>query len=164
MSHHVVNIDLSAKVEQWTQVSAVVASNGITRSIRATGKVKQELRSYLAAKHGAKSIQYRAFALLIYVVVKDDLSNIRQIVIDQDYSGQDAEATIKNLLLAHLRQVNPKVKAGFIRFANVKGTTADTLAREIYQGKADADRDVSWKELEEILKKKDKAGEAHEGA
>lgn len=161
MSRHVVKIDLSAKIEQWTKKSAVVASNGITRSILATGRVKQDLRAYLTEKHDAKSIQYRAFALLIYVVVKDDLSDIRQIVIDQDYSGQDAEATIKNLLLGHLRQVKTDVKAGFIRFENVKGSTADTLAREIYQNKAEADRSVSWQELKDILEKKNNAGEAH---
>lgn len=71
--------------------------------------------------------------------------------VDQDYSGQAAEATIKNLLLAYLRKDKPDIVAGFIRFANVKGSKADTLARRIYQDKAIADRSVSWQELKDIL-------------
>lgn len=151
MSRHVVNIDLSAKVEQWPQNSAIVVSNDIIRAFLVTGKVKQEARRYLTEKHGNKSVQYRVLTLLIYVAVRGDLHNIRQIVIDQDYSGQAAEATIKNLLLAYLRKDKPDIVAGFIRFANVKGSKADTLARRIYQDKAIADRSVSWQELKDIL-------------
>ena len=92
-------------------------------------------------------------AVLIYLAVREDLPNIRQIVIDQDYSGRQVEAMIKNLLLNLLRRDKPRVKAGFVRFENVKGSQADRLARSVYRGKAKPQRVIQWAEVEEVIGK-----------
>jgi len=150
---HIVYVDLSAKIEQWPNDSAVAVSNDASRAILAPSKVKQQARRWLSARYGGKSTQYRVLAVLIYLAVKDDLANIQQIVIDQDYSGHQVEATIKNLLLHLLRRDRPNVKAGFIRFENVKGSRADRLARQVYRGKAKPDKVIQWGEVERILGK-----------
>jgi len=92
-------------------------------------------------------------AVLVYLAIRDDLPNIQQIVIDQDYSGRQVEATIKNLLLHLLRRDKPNVKAGFVRFENVKGSRADRLARQVYKGKTKPDRVIRWGEVERTLEK-----------
>jgi len=150
---YVAYVDLSAKVEQWTLDSAIAVSNGTARALLVPARIKQEARRFLNERHGTKSTQYRVLAVLVYLAVRDDLPNIRQLVIDLDYSGQAVEATIKNLLLTLLRQSMPDVSAGYIRVENVKGSKADHLARQVYQGKAEAIRVVSWAEVRAALDK-----------
>lgn len=72
-------------------------------------------------------------------------------MIDKDYHGAQAEATIKNLLLAHIRKELSGAEAGLIRFTNVKGSEADLLARRVYAGKAKPDRVVSYRELARLF-------------
>ena len=125
---HIVYIDLSAKAEQWTQSSAVAITNDLSWVCLVPGRVKQRIRKLLAERHGTKNLQYRVFAAMIYLTLRGRLSVIQQIVIDKDYHGVRAEATIKNLLLAHIRKELPGAKGDLIRFANVKGSEADLLA------------------------------------
>ena len=144
---HIVYIDLSAKAEQWTQSSAVAITNDLSWVCVVPGRVKQRLRKLLAEQHGTKNLQYRVFAAMIYLTLRGRLSAIQQIVIDRDYQGAQAEATIKNFLLVHIRKELPEAKAGLIRFANVKGSEADLLARRVYEKKAKPDHVVSYREL-----------------
>lgn len=150
---YVAYVDLSAKLEQWTSDSAIAISNGSAYALLVPFRVKQEARRYVRERYGNRSVQYRVLAALIYLAVRDDLPNIRQLVIDLDYSGPAVEATIKNLLLALLRQVRTEIQAGYIRFDNVKGSQADHLARQVYQGRAKASRVVGWTEVRAILVK-----------
>lgn len=151
---HIVYVDLSAKVEQWTRGSAVAMSNDASRTIFVSSKVKQRARRWLSGQYGSRSTQYRVLAVLIYLVVRDDLPNIRQIVIDQDYSGSHVESTIKSLLLDLLKRDKPNVKAGFIRFERVAKSRADILAKQVYDGKKKPDRKVYFAEIERVLRKK----------
>jgi hypothetical protein len=148
---HIVYVDLSAKVEQWTRASAVAMSNDGRRVYLVSGKVKQHARRLIKQRHGGKSAQYRLLAALVFLVVREDLPHISQIVIDQDYAGTQAEATIKNLLLHLLRKEMPNVTAGFVRFAEVRGSQADRLAKQVYDGEQTPDRVLCWQELEALL-------------
>lgn len=148
---HIVYVDMSAKAEQWTQASAVAIANDLSWVCLVPGKVKQHARKLLGQRHGAKNLQYRVFAAMIYLTLRGWLGSIDQIVIDKDYHGAQAEATIKNLLLAHIRKEMPTAGAGLIRFANVKGSEADLLAKRVYDNQAKADRVVSTRELEQLF-------------
>ena len=150
---HIVYVDLSAKLEQWSCNSAIALSDGFSRVILAPSQVKQQARDLLIAQHGRKSVRYRLLAALIYLLVRDDLNSIRQIVIDQDYAGHQSEATIKNLLLHHLRRQTPDLDAGFVRFEEVRGSNADQLARRVYLRRQKADRVIRFEELAGILRK-----------
>ena len=149
---HVLYVDLSAKVEHWTKDSAVAVSNDHCRVFLVPGKAKQKARALIKSLHGGKSDQYRLLAALVYLVVREDLPQLAYLVIDKDYAGEQAEATIKNLLLALLRRDKPEVTAGHIRFAEVRGSRADTLAKQVYDGKAEPDRVVRYSELEALLR------------
>jgi hypothetical protein len=150
---YVAYVDVSAKIEQWTKDSAIALSNGKSRVYLVKSKVKQRLRQLLTKQHGGSSVNYRIFALLVYLVARDELNDIVQLVIDKDYTGKEVEATIKNLLLALLQNDKPELKAGFIRFENVRGRNADILARNVYQGVVLPTRVVGFQEIEALLKK-----------
>jgi len=152
---HVLYVDLSAKAEHWTKASAVAAANDHCRVYIVSGKVKQRARRLIRELHGSKSEQYRLLAALVYLVVRDDLHRLTHIVIDKDYAGHQAEATIKNLLLTLLRRDKPDATAGLVRFAEVRGSRADRLAKLVYDGEAVPDRVVSFSELEGLLRGKE---------
>jgi hypothetical protein len=149
---NIVYVDMSAKTEHWTLASAVAMSNDLAWVCLVSGKVKQRARKLLAERFGSKNLHYRLFAAMIYLTLQGRLSVIEQVVIDRDYHGGRAEATIKNLLLAHIRKERPEAGVGLICFANIKGTDADRLAKEVYDGKAKADRVVGYGELSRLLK------------
>lgn len=148
---YVAYVDMSAKVEQWSWNSAIAISNGRSRVYLIQGRVKQAVRQFLIRLYGEKSIEYRMFALLVFLIVQDEVADISQLIIDRDYTGNEAEATIKNLLLPMLRLNRPSANAGFIRFENVRGSKADKLARKVYAGEVKADKKISYIEVEALV-------------
>lgn len=129
---HVVYVDLSAKAEQLLLDSAVAVADGVQWVLLIPASSKVRLHQWLLSKHGRKSLQYRLLALMIFLAIKERLAELDQIVIDQDYTGKQPEATIKNLLLPLLRQHRTNVSAAFIQFGQIRGSRADRLARQVY--------------------------------
>jgi hypothetical protein len=150
---YIVQIDLSAKVEQWSRDSAIAVCDGGERVYLVQGSTKRQARQLITQLYGGKSAHYRMLAVLLYLAIRDDLLEIRQIVIDRDYPGSQAEATIKNLLLHLLRRDRPHITAGFIRFENVTGSRADMLARGVFQRKTQPDREIRFEEIAVLLRK-----------
>lgn len=146
-----VEVDLSAKAETWTLASAIAVANGEQWVLFVPSKVKQQLRTVLTSRYGTKNLQYRAFALFVYVALRPHLQSIEHVVIDQDYEGAAAESTIKNFLLYQVRRDRPEVSGEFVRFANVKGGRADRLAKRVFDGKERATRAVRYEEFEDLL-------------
>jgi len=142
---------MSAKAEHWHADSAVAISNGIGKCYMVPAKVKQAARRLLGEQYGGKSVTYRVFALLIYVALRENLRGVRQIIIDQDYTGEAVEVTVRNLLLNLLRHERPEISAGFIVFTTVKNSRTDILAREVFQRKLLPDAVVTWPTVEAIL-------------
>jgi hypothetical protein len=115
--------------------------------------VKQKARLLIRKLYGPKSVRYRLLAVLVYLVIRESLGTIELIVIDKDYDGPLAEATIKNLLLALIRQDKPDATSGMIIFDNVKGSRADRLAKRVYDRKEAAEHVVSYEEVRRLLQK-----------
>ncbi len=148
---HIVYIDLSAKAEQLLLDSAIAVADGISWVYLVSSATKIKLQQWLTTRHGRKSVKYRVLAILIYIALKDRLANVDQIVIDQDYTGQQPEATIKNLLLPLIRRDHPNISAGFIRFEQIKGSRADRLAKQVFDRDREPDRVIPWLEIEKVL-------------
>jgi hypothetical protein len=142
---------LSAKAEQLLLDSAVAVADGITWVYLVPATAKSALQKWLVDRYGRKSAKYRLLAVLIYIAVRERLAEIEQIVIDQDYTGRQPEATIKNLLLPLLRRHRLEITAGFIQFRQVKGSRADRLAKQVFDGERKPERKVSWVEIENLL-------------
>ena len=149
-----VYIDLSAKLEQWTQASAIAMANDeICRVHLVPSKVKQQSRQRIRELYGSATVQYRLIAVLTHIVIQDLLPILDYIVIDKDYAGEKAEGTIKNILLDLIRLDRPTATAGMIRFQNVKGSRADRTAKEVYDKKRQPDRVLKYREIARYLQK-----------
>ena len=158
---YVGHIDLSAKLEQWTKDSAVALSNSSCIVLFVSKEIKQRARDILIDRYDRRTVRYRLFAILVFLVIQDELSHLDHICIDRDYEGDTAEATIKNLVLHLLRQNGNERAASFIRFANVKGSSADKTARRAYLGKELPTRRLVWEEIETQMKKLGKVTKNH---
>jgi hypothetical protein len=145
---HIVYVDASAKVEQWTRDSAIAIADGIQASILVKGKVKGKARNWLRARYPNRRRAFYVnllFSILIYLVAEPHLKHIGHLCIDADYTDQDQE--IKSWLLHFLHRHDPTLRGEFISIHRVKGSKADLLAREIFEGKQTADRNVSLEEI-----------------
>ena len=149
----VVYVDMSAKVEQWSKNSAVAASNGFSHVCLVPSRVKQKAKGILKERYGDRSIQYRLFAILVYLAIQPNLKHTRQIVIDKDYQGAQVEATIKNLLLDLLYRDDPTITAGFIRFEQAKNSNADRLAKMVFDEKRIPDHVLTFAEIERVIRR-----------
>ena len=129
-------VDVSAKIENWTADSVIALTNGSARVLVVPAKVKQEVRAWLRTRYPNRRGTYHALillAVLISLIVEPGLEGIEYIVIDEDYSGPEVHAKLKNELVPLLRQKWSDITGGKIHFQRVKGTKADRLAREVYQ-------------------------------
>jgi len=99
----------------------------------------------------AMPAQFALFALLAYLAVRPELDRVSSITLDQDYSGAVAERLIVRRLVELLRRERPKLKVSAVRIAEVRGTRADRLAREVYKGLRLPDGVISLADIEAAL-------------
>ena len=151
---YVVEVDLSAKVEQWSSNTAVAFSDEIQGSILISSRVKRAVRDWLRIRYPGRRNTYYVYNLLaafIYLLVKPYLEQIEQVVIDKDYSGEESERLIKVFLLNLLHRDDPSLRGKFISFREVRGEAADVLARKVYQEEKDADRRITVTEVRQLF-------------
>lgn len=158
---YVVQVDLSAKIEQWSKNTAVAFSDGIQGSVWISSRVKKDARDWLKVvypKRRQSFYKYLLFAVVIYLLIKPYLRQIRQVVIDRDYSGRRSKEFITNFLFNFLQRDDPSLRGGFIDFQRVGGSKADLLARSIFEkgkrGEHGADREISLDDIQAVFPKK----------
>ena len=87
---------------------------------------------------------YKTFAVLIFLLIKDDVRTICRITIDIEYTGK--EALIKDYLLQLLRKYRKGFNKENICFRRIgKKDDAHKVAIETFRGKRKADRQVGYK-------------------
>lgn len=158
---HTVEVDLSAKVEQWSKDTAVAFSDGIRGSIFIRHKTKKAARDWLKTRYPDRSqsfYKYLLFSALIYLLIKPYLEQIERIVVDLDYSGRKSKEMITNFLLNFFQSDDPSLRGSFIEFKEVKGSKADLLARELFErskkGRCVADRKIGLDDIRMVFPKK----------
>lgn len=152
---YVVEVDLSAKVEQWSKNTAVAFSDGIQGSILIESSIKRAARDWLKTwcpNRGTAFYQYNLLAAFVYLLIKPHLQQIEHVVIDKDYPGEKNEGLIKVFLLNLLHREDPSLRGRFISFREVKGSAADILARRVYLGDKEADRKIAIKDIQRLSK------------
>jgi hypothetical protein len=152
---YVVEVDLSAKVEQWSKNTAVAFSDGIQGSILVESNIKRAARDWLRTWHPNRSkafYRYNLFAAFVYILINPYLQQIEHVVIDKDYPGEKNERLIKVFLLNFLHREDPSLGGEFISFRELRGSAADTLARRVYLGDKEADRKIAFKDIQLLFK------------
>jgi hypothetical protein len=149
--HCNVEIDQSGKVER-TQTDTVLAfANGQVFAICIPATVKRAALEKLRQKHkSGAAIYLRLFAAGLYLLIKDHLRTIDRMVIDTEYTGQ--EANIRGMLLRLIRQAGVAYTGHQIEFYQVgKDSPAHALAWAVHRGTRKADHVVTEAELNELL-------------
>lgn len=144
-------IDQSNKIEYTRRDTVLAFSNGKQKSILIKAKDKREIQKIFREAGKPYIFIYKTFAILIYLLIKDNLGKVQQIAIDKEYAGQ--ESVIKNFLLELLRKHGSILRAEDISFVLVgKKHNCHKLAIDVLRGNNKPDIIVTKKEvLAEII-------------
>lgn len=89
---------------------------------------------------------YKTFAVLIFLLIKDDIRAISHITIDIEYTGKNA--LIKDYLLQLLRKYRKGFDKENICFRRIgKKDNAHKVAIETLRGKRKADKQAGYKDV-----------------
>ena len=149
-----VEVDQSGKVERTNTDTFLAFSDDFHYVICVPAGVKRagqaSLRSKWRRRKGKKSIYMRMFAVGLFLLLKDHLANLGQIVIDTEYTGRESD--IKGMLLELIRCIEPGYLAERITFRRIgKRSPAHNLAWETHRGKRRPDHTVTEEELLNLL-------------
>ena len=141
-------IDQSGKVEETGKATIVAYSNGKQKSLYISSSSKQKLQKVFRDAGKPTIFVYKTFAILIYLLIADDLDQIDSIIIDTEYVGYDP--LIKNILTKIILRKSVFFDPNRIHFQQVgKNHKCHETAIKTYRGEKNADKVVRF---EEILK------------
>lgn len=150
---YTVYVDISAKIEAWEKDSVIAVANGHAKALWVPLRIKLKAAELTREHIPHEPVQFMLMAMFAYLAIRAEIARIKRIVIDQDYSGIDAERAIRRRLIKLIQQDHPKFKAGDIRFANIAGSRADVLAREAYRGNVAKNGMLTLAQIEATLRK-----------
>jgi hypothetical protein len=149
-----IEIDQSNKIERTNKDTILAFSDGQSLTILIPAKVKRQVLELLISRGKSRKIAYQMiFAAGLFILLRDYLRVATQgegIVIDMEYSGQ--EASIKAMLLRHAHNAALAITAERIEFLSVgKESRAHKLAWGVQRGGLVPDYRVSYADLDKLL-------------
>ncbi|MFQ6057452.1 MAG: hypothetical protein ACE5MB_01050 [Anaerolineae bacterium] len=149
-----VEVDQSGKIERTHTDTFLAFSDSLHYVICIPARVKRAGRATLRSKwrrrKGKKSIYIRLFAVGLFLLLKDHLADLGQVVIDIEYTGRESD--IKGMLLELIRCIEPDYPAERITFRRIgKKSSAHNLAWETHRGKRKPDHTVTEEEILNLL-------------
>lgn len=126
-----IEIDQSGKIEYTSMDTVIAFSNSKSKSVLIVKKEKREIQKFYREHKQSRIFIYKTFACLIYLIIKDDLQQIKEIIIDQEYKGHEAE--IKHYLLQIIYKTKKDFHRDNITFKQIgKKSPAHILAYKTY--------------------------------
>ena len=133
-----IEIDQSGKIEDTSKNTIIAFSNNKFKSIFISARDKREIQQLFRKIGKPRVFIYRTFAILIFLLIKNNLKEINQIIIDEEYPGWGFQ--IKDYLLTEIRKVKQDFDKNNISFSQVgKKSKAHLRAYEITIGKRQPD-------------------------
>ena len=152
-----IEIDQSGKMGDLAVHTVLAFANDIEYAILIPARVKRAIIQKLRAwgKSKVRAV-LQIFAAGLFLLVRDSLGEVEQIVIDTEYTGYDVD--IRSMLLNHIWRMDPTFDKELLVFRRIgKKSPAHKLALATYQGKQGANRRIEERELWAILgKEKDR--------
>ena len=141
-----IEIDQSGKIENTEHDTVIAFSNGVSSTITLSGKDKRTLQAFFRAAGKPRVFVVKVFALLIFILLRPYLKNIRCISIDREYPGW--EHLIKDYLLREIRRLEPTFESHAITFVLVgKKSRAHHAALAVTHKKCKADMKVGASDI-----------------
>jgi hypothetical protein len=153
-----VEVDQSGKIERTQEDTVLAFSNNHSYVIRIPATVKRRMLLHLRQqpKHtrNKKAMYMRLFVAGLYLLLKDHLNSLANVIIDTEYTG--SEADIRSMLLSLIWRSDPNYPEARIVFQQVgKKSPAHVLAWAVHGKKRPADYVVQEEELLNLLSKTD---------
>lgn len=147
-----IEIDQSGKIEDTSKNTIITFSNNKFKSIFISAKDKREIQKFFRRIGKPIIFVYRTFAILIFLLIKNNLKEINEIIIDEEYPGKSP--LIKNFLFQEIRKFSPLFSKQDIAFHCIgKKSRAHFLAYGVAIGKRKADIEVGAREILRIVAK-----------
>lgn len=141
-----VEIDQSGKIEATNKPTVVCFSNSESKSILIKRRGKRQLQEIFRKAGKPRMFVIQTFSCLIYLLLKDFLPKISQIVIDREYPGY--ENLIKSYLVQLAKSDSKTLFSDMIHFTEIgRKSRAHLKAYQDYRKKK-----ANWEaEAEDIL-------------
>ncbi len=142
-----ITVDQSSKIEYTSKDTVIAYSNHKQKSLKIKAKDKRKVQEIFREAGKPDIFVYKTFSILIYLLIRDDLSKVEYITIDREYQGK--EPLIKDFLLQLIRKYHKaSINKDDIDFKLIgKKSKAHEKAIETYQGKIEAEIIVSCKDV-----------------
>ena len=128
-----IEIDQSGKIEDTSHDTVVAYSNGKQKSLLIKAEEKRILQQVFREAGKPHMFAVKTFAVLVYLLVRDDLEEIEQLTIDREYVGY--EWLIKQVVLQIVRRRGGALKKEEGMFWSVgKQSRAHVRAIAVYRG------------------------------
>lgn len=150
-TRYAVQVDISAKIEDWQKDSIIAVANHTQIALRVRAQTKRDAADRLRRIGRIEPIQFHLMAIFVFIALQPQLENIYRITLDRDYSGENARRIITRQLAELIRRDLPRFKSSTIRIDNVEGSTADRLARDVFKGLAIANGEITMVDIEAAL-------------
>ncbi|MFZ5365897.1 MAG: hypothetical protein ACOZBZ_01250 [Patescibacteria group bacterium] len=143
-------IDQSGKIENTEKDTVIAFTNKISASIRIPAKVKRLFQKIYRKKGKPKLYIYETFAFGIFLLLKNYLSWVKDVVIDKEYPGH--EKMVKQLLLELIEK--NKLKIPHIEFARIgRKPRVHYAAHDVFEKKKKPTYEISLKTILALTKK-----------
>ena len=150
MNKHRVYIDQSGKVENTELRTVIAYSNDINKSIEISSSEKRKIQKLFRSVAKPNIFVYKTFSCLIYLLVKDDLRRICEIVVDREYVGK--EGLIKLYLARLIKREEESFDSSLISFAEIgKKSHAHIKCAATFKGSLRPDMVVKGEDLFKYL-------------
>jgi len=141
-----ITIDQSNKIEYTSQDTVIAYANGKKKSLLIKAKDKRILEKLFRQANKPDIFVYKTFAILLFLLIKDDIKKIHSLTIDHEYWGK--EPLIKNFLLQTIRKNGFVFAADAIHFGLIgKKDPSHIKAITTYRKKDKPDLIVSFKKV-----------------
>jgi hypothetical protein len=146
----IIYVDQSGKVEYTSHDTVVAYSNGKAKSVLIKAADKRKVQAVFRDVGKSKMFAYKTFAVLVYLLVRDEVREVGEIVIDPEYPGH--KHVIKNILLQIMRRHHRFVGRERIHFRSIgKHHAAHKRAIEVFRGRRPPDLTVAFHDVLDFI-------------
>ncbi len=143
-------IDQSGRIEYTANDTVVAYSNGTQKAIKIKASEKRKLQRIFKETNKINIFAYKSLAILIYLLLKDDLKNFGKIIIDKEFVGKDD--LIKNYIVQFIKKDGKKFDSSLISFDFVgKQCGAHKRAIAVFRGNYKPDRTIKFEDVKKYV-------------
>ena len=144
-------VDQSGRLED-SRATIWAVANGESESLIMPAAVKRKIFAVLKRQGftGAQAL-IRVYCLVMFIMLKDMITAHGIVIeLDREYPGYDPD--IKAMLLRRFWKAGLKVPEEVITFGNIgKNAEAHRVAWQIYVGRKEPDRKLTWLQMKKLL-------------